>query len=67
MSSAVRGGLALPDLLDQALERIVAQTGALAGTISILTNGGEPVTVRRPDTLAPGLGWLAPLLDEPFT
>ena len=65
VSSAVRGGLALPDLLDQALERIVAQTGALAGTISILTNGGEPVTVRRPDTLAPGLGWLAPLLDEP--
>jgi two-component system nitrate/nitrite sensor histidine kinase NarX len=65
VSSAVRGGLALPDLLDQALERVVAQTGALAGTISIRTVGGDPVTIRRPATLAAGLGWLAPLLDEP--
>ena len=65
VSSAVRGGLALPDLLDQALDRVMAQTGALAGTISIQTTGGEPVTARRPDTLAAGLGWLAPLLDEP--
>jgi two-component system nitrate/nitrite sensor histidine kinase NarX len=65
VSFAVRGGLALPDLLDQALERVVAQTGALAGTISIRTVGGDPVTIRRPATLAAGLGWLAPLLDEP--
>jgi signal transduction histidine kinase len=65
VSSAVRGGLSLPDLLEQALDRVMTQTGALAGIISIHTTGGEALTIRRPATLAPGLAWLAPILDEP--
>ncbi len=65
VSSAVRGGLTLPNLLGQALDRLMTQTGAIAGTISILIPGGDPLTIRRPDALAAGLSWLAPLLDEP--
>lgn len=65
VSSAVRGGLSLSDLLEQALDRVVAQTGALAGIVTIRTTNGEPLTFRRPLTLAPGLAWLASILDEP--
>ena len=65
VSSAVRGGLSLPDLLEQALDRVMTQTGALAGIVTIRTSGNEPLTVRRPATLAPGLAWLTPILDEP--
>ena len=35
VSSAVRGGLSLPDLLEQSLDRVVTQTGALAGIVTI--------------------------------
>jgi nitrate/nitrite-specific signal transduction histidine kinase len=65
VSSAVRGGLSLPDLLEQALDRVMTQTGALAGIVTIHTAGGEALTIRRPATLAPGLAWLTPILDEP--
>lgn len=65
VSSAVRGGLSLPALLDQALDRVVTQTGALAGQVTI-TAGEEPISLRRPATLAPGLAWLGPILDEPL-
>jgi signal transduction histidine kinase len=65
VSSAVRGGLSLPDLLEQALDRVITQTGALAGVISIATTDGAPLTIQRPAVLAPGLGWLGPILAEP--
>ena len=65
VSSAVRGGATLPDLLEQALDRVVTQTGALAGIVTVRTTSGEPLTIRRPTTLAPGLAWLAPILEEP--
>ena len=65
VSSAVRGGLSLPDLLEQALDRVITQTGALAGVVSISTADGAPLTIRRPAVLAPGLGWLGPILAEP--
>lgn len=65
VSSAVRGGMSLPDLLEQALDRLVAETGALAGIVTVRQAGGEPMTIRRPAELAPGLAWLASILDEP--
>jgi signal transduction histidine kinase len=64
VSSAVRGGLSLPDLLEQALDRVVTQTEALAGQVTI-TAAEEPLTIRRPATLAPGLAWVGAILDEP--
>jgi signal transduction histidine kinase len=65
VSSAVRGGQTLPDLLEQALDRVMTQTGALAGVVTIRTTTGGPMTIRRPTALPPGLGWLTPILDEP--
>jgi two-component system nitrate/nitrite sensor histidine kinase NarX len=65
VSSAVRGGLTLPDLLEQSLDRLVTQTGALAGVIVVHRAGGESISIQRPATLAPGLGWLGPVLHEP--
>ena len=64
VSSAVRGGLSLPELLEQALDRVVTQTEALAGQVTI-TAAEEPLTIRRPAVLAPGLAWLGAILDEP--
>ena len=66
VSSAVRGGHSLPDLLEQSLDRVVTQTGALAGTVSVQGQDDRPLTIRRPAILAPGLAWLAPVLDEPL-
>jgi signal transduction histidine kinase len=63
VSSAVRGGLSLPDLLEQALDRVVTQTGALAGIVTISV-GEEPISIRRPAALAPGLAWIGAILDE---
>ena len=64
VSSAVRGGLSLPDLLEQALDRVVTQTGALAGVVTI-TTPDEPLVIRRPAVLPSGLAWLGTILDEP--
>ncbi len=64
VSSAVRGGLALPDLLEQSLDRVITQTGALAGLVTV-TASDESLTIRRPATLPPGLAWLGTILDEP--
>ncbi len=64
VSSAVRGGLSLPDLLEQALDRVVTQTQALAGQVTI-TSGEVPLTIRRPAELASGLAWVGTILDEP--
>ena len=63
VSSAVRGGLSLPDLLEQALDRVVTETEALAGQVTI-TASEEPLTIRRPATLAPGLAWVGTILNE---
>ncbi len=65
VSSAVRGGLSLTDLLDQALDRLITETGALAGIVSIQTSDDDRLAIQRPATLTPGLGWLGPILAEP--
>ncbi len=65
VSSAVRGGLSLPELLEQSLDRVVTQTGALAGIVTVHQGGGEPISTQRPAVLAPGLAWLSPILGEP--
>jgi signal transduction histidine kinase len=64
VSSAVRGGQSLPELLDQALDRLLAETGALAGVVSIRTSEDGGLDVQRPMSLAPGLAWLSPILSE---
>ncbi len=64
VSSAVRGTLSLPNLLEQALDRLMAHTGALAGQVTV-TAADEPLAIRRPVQLAPGLAWLGAILDEP--
>ncbi len=64
VSSAVRGGLAMPELLEQALDRLMTETGALAGVISVRDGEAGVLDVRQPAALAPGLSWLLPLLDE---
>ncbi len=66
VSSAVRGGLSLSDLLEQSLDRVVTQTGALAGMVSVRGSDGRPIVTQRPATLALGLAWLAPILAEPM-
>ena len=65
VSSAVRGGLSLADLLEQALDRIETQTGALAGIVAIHQPGSEDLVIQRPADLGSGRGWLAPILGEP--
>jgi two-component system nitrate/nitrite sensor histidine kinase NarX len=65
VSSAVRGGLALRDLLDQSLDRVVTETGALAGIVVVDTPDGTPIRTQRPAVFAPGLTWLGSILAEP--
>jgi two-component system nitrate/nitrite sensor histidine kinase NarX len=65
VSSAVRGGLSLPELLEQSLDRVVTQTGALAGIVTVTQPDGAPIEIRRPATLGPGLSWITSVLDEP--
>ena len=65
VSAALRGGgLELPELLDQSLETLVVETGALAGRVTLLAPDAPVRTAQRPAELSPGLQWLAPLLDE---
>ena len=47
VSSAVRGGLSLPDLLEQSLDRVVTETGALAGIVTV-DGAGRPLTHHPP-------------------
>jgi signal transduction histidine kinase len=65
VSSAVRGGLSLPDLLEQSLDRVVTETGALAGAVTIDSPDGHPLHVSRPGSFGPGMSWVASVLDEP--
>ncbi len=64
VTSAVRGGLGLEQMLGAALDRMMAQTGALAGIVRVRGSEGEVTTLRQPTVLPGGLEWLAPLLDE---
>ncbi len=64
VSSAVRGGLALDDLLEQSLDQVVTQTHALAGIVTVAGTDGQLIIHRRPAALAPGLTWLNPILEE---
>ncbi len=63
VSSAVRGGLSLPDLLEQSLDRLMTQTGALTGIVSVRGADGQALVIRRPVTLPAGLTWLTPILN----
>ena len=54
VSSAVRGGLSLPDLLEQSLDRVVTETGALAGIVTVNGSDGHPLVIQRPAALAAG-------------
>jgi two-component system nitrate/nitrite sensor histidine kinase NarX len=65
VSSAVRGGLGLPELLEQSLERVVTQTGALAGVVVVARSDGTPMRIQRPATFGPGMTWLGTILAEP--
>ena len=64
VSSAVRGGLSLPDLLEQSIERVVTETGALAGIVIVDTPDGHPLRVQRPASFGPGMSWIGSVLDE---
>ena len=64
VSTAVRGGLSMSETLGHALERMVDQTGALAGVIRVDAGSSGPFVIRRPMLLPEGLAWITPLLDE---
>jgi signal transduction histidine kinase len=64
VSSATRGGLPLAELIRHALDGMISQTGALAGTLVVIDGPDGPAAVRFPNPMPPGLGWLEPLLDE---
>ncbi len=66
VSSAVRGGHSLPDLLEQSLDRLATQTGALAGSITVRGTDGRPLVIQRPATLPQGLTWVGSILAEPL-
>ncbi|MEI7743788.1 MAG: GAF domain-containing sensor histidine kinase [Chloroflexota bacterium] len=43
----------------------MTQTGALAGIVTVRGADGNPLVIRRPAALPPGLAWLTPVLEEP--
>jgi signal transduction histidine kinase len=77
VSSALSGGLSLPDTLGAALERLVSLTDALAGVIvvqeggpgtasrGVETSASAGLVVRHPPRMSDGLDWVRRLLDEP--
>jgi two-component system nitrate/nitrite sensor histidine kinase NarX len=64
VSGAVRGGLELSALLDQSLDEVMRETGALAGRLVVHRPDAPQLDARRPAELAPGMQWLGPILDE---
>ncbi len=64
VSSAVRGDLDLDRTIRVALDRLVAETEALAGIVRVTGPGGQVLEVRSPASLAGGLDWARSLLDE---
>jgi signal transduction histidine kinase len=65
VTSAVRGGLGMEETLGAALDRMLAQTDALAGVIRVPASDGDVIEIRRPAVLPGGLDWVGPLLAEP--
>lgn len=65
VSAAIRGGLSLSDVLEQSLDRVVAETEALAGVVVVRGPDGTQLSVQHPAVLPAGLAWLGPLLAEP--
>jgi two-component system nitrate/nitrite sensor histidine kinase NarX len=64
VTSALQGGGELEATLGTAVERVLAQTGALAGQLRVAGPGGRPLTVQRPADLGPGLQWVDTILGE---
>lgn len=64
VSAAVRGGLSLRESLEPALDRLCAETGALAALLVARGPDGA-ITIRRPADLPPGLAWVMPILEAP--
>jgi nitrate/nitrite-specific signal transduction histidine kinase len=65
VGSAVRADRAVAHMAAHALERLIEQTGALAGVIRVAGPDGEEIVVHRPEAFPAGLGWVLTLLDEP--
>jgi len=65
VGSAVRADHSVAHMAAHALERLIEQTGALAGVIRIAGPDGEAIVVHRPEPCPAGLGWVLTLLDEP--
>jgi signal transduction histidine kinase len=64
VSAAIGGGQELPELLGQALEAVMRETGALAGRVTVARPDDEPIFAQRPTDLAPAMQWVAQLLAE---
>ena len=43
----------------------MTQTGALAGMVTVQGTDDQPMVIRRPAILAPGLAWIGSVLTEP--
>lgn len=65
VGSAVRANASIESMARHALERLIEQTGALGGLVSLAGPDGEPMVVRRPEPCPAGLDWVVALLDEP--
>ena len=65
VGSAVRADHSVAHMAAHALERLLEQTGALAGVIRVAGPDGEAIVVHRPEAFPAGLGWVLTLLDEP--
>ena len=64
VSSVARGGVDLAATLGRVLERLVAETGALAGVIRVTDPVIAAPAIRRPERLPEGLAWVGTLLDD---
>jgi nitrate/nitrite-specific signal transduction histidine kinase len=65
VSEAVRGNRPLPEALDDALEGLARETGAVAGAIRVPQADDRELVTRQPRTVPAGLDWVGALLDEP--
>ena len=66
VGEAVRPDLPLEAMIREAVGRVVEATGAVAGVARVRWGEPEPMTVRVPPLLGPGLDWATGLLDEPL-
>ncbi|HSG87371.1 MAG TPA: GAF domain-containing sensor histidine kinase [Candidatus Limnocylindrales bacterium] len=63
-SAAVRGDRPLGEALDEALDGLVRETGAVAGIVRVPQPEGGEFVRRQPMHIPAGLDWAAALLDE---